>query len=711
MTTTTTTALFQNLDELLDDVVSRAPARPAIVTDDKQLSYRDLQRHITELADVMREHVQPGERVALLLPNGCEFAIATWALFSIGAIPVPLHIKYLEREIARYLRDCEISTVVADQRMLRALPALVDGGPPLAQIYSTEPGRIGLHPTLDLPSRSPRSRFVPTLSTPALSQYSTGSTGVSKRVTRLQGQILGETLSVSGAVGISPDDRILGVAPMFHSYGFVNVMMCGLASAATLYLMEEFFPRETIRIIETHRITGFPGVPFMYELLADFAGDADLSSLRYCLSAGSPLPVRTATSFQRRFGLPIQQLYGSTETGVVAFDRPADVDASTSSVGRPIPGVTVEIVDDAGQPVEEERVGNVTIRSLFAATSYDRVAAHTESTFQAERFFPGDIGRILRDGRVQLAGRKRMFINVAGNKVDPTEVEGALREHPLVSDVAVVGVPAGAGGETVKAVLVTSAPCNRADLFEHCRRRLAEYKRPRIIEFRDEIPKSPIGKVLCKYLVEEAETPRSANDASAAPAFDALNGFRADSPGGPATATAVTDLSGLSPLLRALLVTDGTVTKLLEAYLWEPICVERLSQCQVSTEHPIPALGLPAGHPVLQRRVVLRGGESHRALVFADSVIATRSLADDLQEDLLQGRLGIGELLRERRLETYRELVDVQRSSAGEYAGALELDPQAPVLIRRYRIFADRRPAILITEVFPEQRFQAMAHA
>ncbi len=189
--------------------------------------------------------------------------------------------------------------------------------------------------------------------------------------------------------------------------------------------------------------------------------------------------------------------------------------------------------------------------------------------------------------------------------------------------------------------------------------------------------------------------------------FDARSGFYLPKNGKtPAISTDKIDLAQVPPLLRALLVTDGTVTKFLEAYLWEPIRVEKLFQEDILMDHDLPWLDLKSGDPVLKRKIVLRGLFTGHVYTFAESIVRVDRLWDGLREDLLTGRLGMGELLRDRRMETYREVLSVDRDVAGQWAAPLEVSPQESILRRSYRIFTQQRPTILIQEVFPEQLFR-----
>jgi long-chain acyl-CoA synthetase len=244
-------------------------------------------------------------------------------------------------------------------------------------------------------------------------------------------------------------------------------------------------------LIEREAATVFPGVPFNFRLLAEMPGDADLGSLRLCFSAGTALPQATFDAFHERFGIPVRQLYGCTEAGTLTINLDSDPVATAASVGRPTGRVAVTIVDS-----------EVAVRSPALTRGYAGMAELNRQVFPGDWFFTGDLGRLDDEGRLYLLGRKKLLIQVAGHKVDPIEVEDVVVSHPRVRDVCVVGVKGAVEGEeAVKAVVVGDDGFRERDLIRFCQERLATYKVPQIVERRDEIPKSPLGKVLRKYLV------------------------------------------------------------------------------------------------------------------------------------------------------------------------------------------------------------------
>lgn len=690
----------------LEQVVRSNPVGIALAEGTTRITYREILNRVDSLSGTfLQAGIKPGDRIAVILPNSANFVVTVFALWRCGGVLVPLHVKFQEDEILKYVADCGVSAVVTNARLATVVQSIQSNqaGVEHAWIFTEnipEPNYTH-HPIVPAPKKNEAATPpVVEIDFPALSQYSTGSTGFSKRVTRTHRHLLAEFDTVSKLLDISAADKILGSAPFFHSYGLSNAVLVPILAGATLYIMGDFFPKDVAKLIEQERVTGFPGVPFMFQLLVDLRSSADFTSLRYAFSAGAPLPLATAQAFLSQYRVEIKQLYGSTETGVISFERQG-VASAESTVGVPIPGVTVQIVDESNQPVPDGTEGQVSVVSSYAASTYDNQKEKSESYFSNEKFFPGDLGKISTRGQLILCGRKRQFINVAGNKVDPTEVENVLREYPAVSEAVVIGVPDGAASEKVKAVLVASPHCTRAEIIEHCKR-LAEFKRPRVIDFRKEIPRSPLGKILRKYLIDE---PNSGKTSSR---FDPLAGFRLTTTAKPG-ANPGFDFATLPPILRLLLVTDGTVTKMLEAYLWEAIEVELLFHALIPSEQAYPEIGIKPGDVILLQKTVLRGKITGSAYAYAVTIMRSEHFRPDIVRDLVATKKGVGEMLRDQREATFSELVSIDQDSAGEAAGVLGVDPNPPAMTRHYRLSHGGAPTIKISEIFPIIRFEKLS--
>lgn len=521
---TTTAKVFSLFDQLLVAAGNAADDAKSIVDAQSTLTYRELIASTCEFCERLAEvGVQRHARVAVILGNRKEFLVSAFGIWRRGAVLVPLSPQLLQLEVRKCFLDASVHAVVGNLSRRSMVEALRQGGVQIehAWFYDSrrnkwlydgkdriQPAGVNIH-------SAGSSDATTEPSWPALTQYSTGSTGLPKRITRTHAQIISESLSIARVLQLTPADRIIGIAPFFHCYGLVVSALATLFSTATLYPIDGFLPNAIARTITDNELTGFPGVPFMFRLLGELDGSHKLSSLRFALSAGAPLPSATATRFRSLYGVQIRQLYGSTETGVISTTDPRVDVCDDQSVGFAIPGVSIEIVDATERVVPTDQVGRVRVTSEFAPAAYDDSVPTSESYFVKTGFFPGDLGRLSEDGRLTLAGRLRGFINVNGLKVDPCEVEAVLRELADITDVVVFGVPdARSGkdtgsGEIVWAVLVASNADARRAVRAHCARHLAPFKCPQIFEFRDALPTNQLGKVLRGALMTEIESRNS----------------------------------------------------------------------------------------------------------------------------------------------------------------------------------------------------------
>jgi long-chain acyl-CoA synthetase len=275
-------------------------------------------------------------------------------------------------------------------------------------------------------------------------------------------------------------------------------MMSAMYAGATLYPVDEFKRREILDLITRERITFLGAVPQIFSILGQtpIRGEVDLSSLRVVFSSSAPLLPADNRRFHERYGIIVRQLYGSTETGSISFNRHPAPESCLESVGTAIEGVRVEVVDEKGQALPPGQEGELTIASPFAASGYLGNEVATRESFRDGAYFSGDVGTKDARGYVTITGRKKLMINRGGFKVNPYEVEAAIKEHPKVVDVAVYGAPSPQGDDLVCAVIVSSEACTTEEILMHCRDRIADYKIPARIEFRDTLPKSATGKLL-----------------------------------------------------------------------------------------------------------------------------------------------------------------------------------------------------------------------
>jgi long-chain acyl-CoA synthetase len=494
---------------LLARTAAALPDQPALVHETERISYSELHERAQRVAaGLAAEGLGAGDRIALLLPNTPPFVVSFFAAASLGATVVPLNPLLKETELEFYFRECRVRAVIAEPRRLgvvRRIGSRIDWPIELLATAGTE--RRG--PTVEgLERHAPRDLPEPAANTEALYQYSAGSTGRPKRVPRTHAQLCTEAEGFVAAAGIRPEDTILGAIPLFHTYGLGCCLAAAVRSGATLRLIHERQPfalsrRRALELLSNGEATIFPAVPFMLRLLAETPGAFELARLRLCFSAAAALPLATFDRFKERFGISTRQLYGCTEAGTLTANLDDDPEATALSVGRPLDHVDIRILDDDGTQLEPGRIGEIAVRSGSMMRGYTGADELNREVFADDYFRTGDRGRLDDEGRLFITGRTKLLIDVSGDKVDPIEVEDVLATHPKVSEVVVVGVPTQKQGEElVRAVVVAQGACTDTELIRFCRERLANYKAPQQVEFRDEIPKSADGAVLRKYLVD-----------------------------------------------------------------------------------------------------------------------------------------------------------------------------------------------------------------
>jgi long-chain acyl-CoA synthetase len=510
------------LIEILRQVARANPDQTAIVYGDFRLSYRKLLEHIESLQQGLKSiGIKKGDCVALLLPNCPEFVISFYAISALGGTLLPLNHLFKAEELSYYLQDSGSVVIITDH--LRA--------PICQQILKTHQISAGIVVTdepqpkigqyfydLMLPAQTLLQDQQSEPSSIAIYQYSSGSTGRPKRISRSPENLWCEVRNFRTTVGINTADRILAIVPLYHAHGLGNCLLASTLNGATLVLLEPALKNNipvevpfiyrcarVLELMSQEGITIFPAVPYIYNALAEtpINSDTNVDTLRLCFSAGNFLGQDIFDKFLLKFGIPIRQLYGCTEAGSIAINLDPDVATTRDSVGKPLHGNDLRIVDDRGELLPTGVVGEVVVTSGALTQGYDNLSDLNKTAFQDGAFFTGDLGKLDGRGRLTITGRKKILIDTGGRKVDPIEIEDILLGHPKVEEAVVVGSKGTHAGEIVKAVLVlkNAETCNDREIFVYCKQHLAEFKTPKIVEFRTEIPKSPLGKILRKALV------------------------------------------------------------------------------------------------------------------------------------------------------------------------------------------------------------------
>jgi long-chain acyl-CoA synthetase len=490
---------------MLEATAERWPERTALVWRGERIPWARLAAAVHgRSAELAALGVGPARAVGLLLGNGPEFVVELFAIAARGATAVPLNPGVRADEVLACLRGGDLAALVAGPETEAVARQVADRWPARVAVQAVAPGRHLAEPAAG-GAGEPRAAS----DADVLWGFSSGSTGTPKRIVRRQSNLVAEADNFTATVGLGPDDVIYGAVPFFHAHGLGNCVLAAARSGAALVVEPAFEPRAALAALERERVTVLPGVPFLFRMLAEASVGRrfDASSLRLCFSAGAPLPAEIFASFSQRVGQPLRQLYGCSEAGSVTINLDPDAAGTAGSVGTPVRNVTVSVLDESDRPCPPGVPGEVEIASPALGRSAGE-APEERAAWRHGRFLTGDLGRLDAAGRLEITGRKKLYISTAASKVDPVDVERCLAGHPEVAEVVVVGVRSRGGDEIVKAVIVPRRRCAparedglRREQVSRCREQLADFKVPRQIEFRDEIPRSPLGKVLRKYLV------------------------------------------------------------------------------------------------------------------------------------------------------------------------------------------------------------------
>jgi long-chain acyl-CoA synthetase len=493
-----------NVASHVENIAILSPARTAILFEGRSLSYGELDRQARQLAAALdRVGVRPGDRVALFLPNIPEFAVAYLAAQKLGAVVVSMNAMLKADEAAYVLRDSGAIALFTTEALLEQIAPVRAQLPGLRHLVLCEGQAVGAVPLAalleagaDFASRAMNG------GDPAAILYTSGTTGRPKGAVLTHGNVISNYLATIRCVGSVTGDRHLLFVPLYHCFGQNFIMNAVFGSAGTIVLQRRYDREVTLAAVRELGVTHFYGVPTIYiYLLAAGVGPAELASVRYFFSAAATMPREVAHTWRERFGSPIYEGYGLTETSPFAAYNHAG-NYRLGSVGVPIDGVEMKVVDETGSSLPAEQQGEICIKGPNVMAGYFGRAEETQAVLRDGWFHSGDIGYRDEDGYYFLVDRLKDMINCAGFKVWPREVEEVLYQHPAVAECAVVGAADPVKGEKVRAFVRLKAGARpQAELLRvHCEERLARYKVPCELVFDREIPKSPAGKILKRVL-------------------------------------------------------------------------------------------------------------------------------------------------------------------------------------------------------------------
>jgi len=492
------------------DLRAAAAARPghtAVVADDRGVSYAELERDVAGFAAGLRSlGVRRGDRVAVVLRNGVDAAVAIYGILRAGAAFVPLNPTAKEEKLAHLLDHCGAVAVVCDGAVAPRLRAAAQHAPALAHVIPTAEAAPGETSFDALAAREPERLAEPLDVDLAAIIYTSGSTGVPKGVVFLHRNMHFVAGSIVNYLGLTPDERILCVLPLSHTYGLYHLIM-SVRLGATLALEHGItFPGRIVEALERESITMLPGVPTVWQVLISLRGlaERDLPHLRLLTNAGAALSVARLAEVRRTFPHAVLfSMYGQTECKRVCYLPPDQLDARPGSVGIAIPGTELWIGTEDGRTADPGEVGELIIRGDHVMQEYWRDPEETARKLLPGRW-PGD--RVLRsgdlfrsdeDGHLYFVGRSDDIIKSRGEKVAPKEVEEVLYTAPGVNEAAVVGVEDALLGQAVVAHVspIEGTVLEPAALRRHCAEHLEDFMVPKRVVVHDSLPKTDNGKL------------------------------------------------------------------------------------------------------------------------------------------------------------------------------------------------------------------------
>jgi len=519
---------MKNLAELLKISAGRFPSRIALVFGQKKISYEELDVFSDRLAQGLRESgIGRSDPVAVLLDNSPHFVISYFAIVKLGAIIVPINHMLKEEELEYILSDSAARLLITSVEYLDMVLSVKNRCTSLKKIVLSRKVQEGV-PSMYEWVYDPLKKFAGVDIAPgdcAAILYTSGTTGRPKGAMLSHGNLLANVRASAKAICATKKDKAICVLSLFHSFAATVCMLLPLSVGGGVVLMKSVRPfRRVLRAILRNKVTVFVGVPSLFSILNEVKLPWIVDSfiirfllpLRVCISGAAALPVPVWQTFQKRFRLALLEGYGLTEASPVVTLNPYRGVRKGGSIGIPIEGVEVEIVNNEGIRLNAGEVGELIVRGSNVMLGYYNKTQETQETIKDGWLYTGDLAKKGADGYVYIVGRKKDMVNVRGLNVYPREIEDLLCRHPAVAEAAVIGVADYHKGEVPKGfvVLKPDASVSGRELIVYLRQHLANYKVPRVIEVRKDLPRNATGKILKRVLIEQENKNTSSSEAA-----------------------------------------------------------------------------------------------------------------------------------------------------------------------------------------------------
>ena len=528
------------LQNILDTAAETYGQREAIVFQNTHISYRELKELAEKLAASLRRRgVRPGDRVSIMLPNLPQTFIAFWGVMKAGAVAVMTNPLYMESELTHQIKDSGAKHLITLDIFWPKIGALREQLEldvcyvtrvrdalkfPLSWLQPFSARRQGTWVPVpfdgkevvawkDLFKTTERLSVEVTDAheTIALLQYTGGTTGLSKGAMLTHANLLANLTQLMAIIQQPPEKEhvFLALLPLFHVFGLTITLLLPARMAARVVPMPRYVPADMLEAFKKYQFTAFIGAPSVYISLLQQKNLAqyDLHHIIFCISGSAPMPVEWLKKFEEVTGTPITEGFGLTEASPVTHANPVFGKQKPGSIGVPVPGTLARIVDteDGERVLAHNEIGELVIKGPQVMKGYWNRPEETARTIRDGWLYTGDIAYMDEEGYFYIVDRKKDLIIVGGYNVYPREIDEVLHTHPKIREAVTVGVNHRSRGETVKAYIVPEEGANLTvpEVVAFCRQKLASFKVPRLIEFREELPKTMVGKVLRRILREE----------------------------------------------------------------------------------------------------------------------------------------------------------------------------------------------------------------
>jgi len=497
--------MSENLATILTDSRERHGERTALKLDDNEVSYEMLDEATKRLVGVLQDKgFEGGDRVGIMLPNVPYFAVIYYGVLRAGGTVVPMNPLLKGREVEFYLSDPGAKILFAWHDFAEAAEKGAEAAG--AECVLVKPGEFeqlvgGAEPVEGMVDVAPDDT--------AVILYTSGTTGKPKGAELTHSNLKKNTEVARSLFDLGDDAITLGALPLFHSFGQTCGLNATVAGGGCLTLIPRFDPEKALEIIQRDKVTVFEGVPTMYGAMLNLENrdQYDTSTLKVCASGGAAMPGEILRGFEDAFGCKVLEGYGLSETSPVASFNHPDKERKIGSIGTPIEGVEMKVVDDDGNEVPQGEIGEIVIKGHNVMKGYWNRPDATEESIKDGWFSTGDMAKVDEDGYFFIVDRKKELIIRGGYNVYPREVEEVLYEHPAVLEAAVIGVEDPEMGEEVGAAIVVKEGENLSedDVKSYVKEQVAGYKYPRKVWFVDELPKGPTGKILKREIEVPSE--------------------------------------------------------------------------------------------------------------------------------------------------------------------------------------------------------------